>query len=175
MGIPTVNLQSAIIDKCGAAPQQSCFGISHCFCPHCPNSLARPSPGYEWLAETTIAPAMKKVLSGRDPAVAVSVPVSLEARLEPASAPRPCTELQVVGASVPADTSWFRLRPTGSQAGNWFQRTSNKLQRFAFSGTASRTAEVRSPVVNSFVLEAWSDRNDIGDSTTAKVSSVPTC
>jgi hypothetical protein len=44
----------------------SCFSISGCFCPHCPNSLARPSPGYEhgyeWLAETTIVPALRALL-----------------------------------------------------------------------------------------------------------------
>jgi hypothetical protein len=60
--IPTVDLQSAIIGKCGPVPQLECFGIQDCFCPHCPNSLARPSPGYEWLAESTIVPAILKLV-----------------------------------------------------------------------------------------------------------------
>ena len=69
LGIPTVDLQTAIVDKCvpldggvRRLPVNSCFNISRCFCPHCPNSLARPSPGYEWLAETVIVPALRKVL-----------------------------------------------------------------------------------------------------------------
>lgn len=60
--IPVVDLQGAIVGKCGAVPQHSCFNITGCFCPHCPNSLARPSPGYEWLAESTIVPAIQKLL-----------------------------------------------------------------------------------------------------------------
>lgn len=64
LGIPTVDLQTAIIDKCGPVPTSSCFGIQGCFCPHCPNSLARPSPGYEWLANSTIVPKMRQLLWG---------------------------------------------------------------------------------------------------------------
>ena len=60
--IPTVDLQGAIVGKCGPVPQHTCFNITGCFCPHCPNSLARPSPGYEWLAESTIVPAIQKLL-----------------------------------------------------------------------------------------------------------------
>jgi hypothetical protein len=69
--IPTVDLQTAIVDRCvpldshgvHKLPVHSCFNISNCFCPHCPNSLARPSPGYEWLAETTIVPAIRSLLA----------------------------------------------------------------------------------------------------------------
>jgi hypothetical protein len=64
--IPTVDLQAAIVQQCaprGQLPVQSCFNISKCFCPHCPNSLARPSPGYEWLAQTQIVPALEALLS----------------------------------------------------------------------------------------------------------------
>ena len=62
--IPTVDLQTAIVDKCApnGLPVSSCFNISGCFCPHCPNSLARPSPGYEWLAQSTIVPAIEKLI-----------------------------------------------------------------------------------------------------------------
>ena len=63
LGIATVDLQEAIISKCGPVPQESCFNIKRCFCPHCPNSLARPSPGYDWLAASTIAPKIKELLS----------------------------------------------------------------------------------------------------------------
>ena len=62
--ILTVDLQTAIVDKCApnGLPVTSCFNISNCFCPHCPNSMARPSPGYEWLAEHTIVPALQGLL-----------------------------------------------------------------------------------------------------------------
>jgi hypothetical protein len=64
LAIPTVDLQSAIVQKCapGGLPAKSCFNITGCFCPHCPNSLARPSPGYEWLAKTVIVPAIQTLL-----------------------------------------------------------------------------------------------------------------
>lgn len=55
-GIPTVNLHDAIVAKCGPVPQSSCFGETGCFCPHC------VSAGYQWLAESTIAPAIQKLL-----------------------------------------------------------------------------------------------------------------
>jgi hypothetical protein len=54
-GIPTINLHDAIVQKCGPVPQASCFGETGCWCPHCP-------PGYQWLATSTIAPAIAKLL-----------------------------------------------------------------------------------------------------------------
>lgn len=54
-GVPTVNLHDAIVAKCGPVPQASCFGEEGCWCPHCP-------PGYQWLAESTIAPAIRALL-----------------------------------------------------------------------------------------------------------------
>lgn len=52
-GVATVDLHAAVTGKCGAAPQVSCLGVAHCFCPHC-------SPvGYKWIADSTIAPAIK--------------------------------------------------------------------------------------------------------------------
>ena len=65
IGSDHVDLQAAIRQQCapqGQLPVQSCFNISKCFCPHCPNSLARPSPGYEWLARTQIVPALDALL-----------------------------------------------------------------------------------------------------------------
>jgi hypothetical protein len=57
--IPVINLHDAITGECGAAPNASCFGEPHCFCPHC-------SPGngvgYEYLANTIIVPALTKLL-----------------------------------------------------------------------------------------------------------------
>ncbi len=55
-GIPVVDPYSAIVEKCGKAPTQSCFGETGCWCPHCP-------PGYSWLAQTVLAPAVRKLLS----------------------------------------------------------------------------------------------------------------
>merc|ERR1712159_401754 len=53
--IPTVDLYHAITNKCGPVPQATCFGLKGCYCPHCP-------PGYEWLANSTISPAIRKLL-----------------------------------------------------------------------------------------------------------------
>ena len=65
LAIPTVDLQTAIVQKCApqGLPVKTCFNISGCFCPHCPHSLARPSPGYEWLSAKVIVPALKELLS----------------------------------------------------------------------------------------------------------------
>ena len=56
VGIPQVDLHKPIIDKCGAAPQASCFGQVGCWSPHCP-------PGYSWLATNFIAPAIRAALA----------------------------------------------------------------------------------------------------------------
>jgi hypothetical protein len=54
--IPMLNLHDAITGQCGPAPNASCFGEAHCFCPHC-------SPiGYEFLAQHTIVPALTKLI-----------------------------------------------------------------------------------------------------------------
>jgi len=59
--IPTVDSHAAIIGKCGKAPVASCFGDSNkgCFCPHCPGN---GGAGYSWLVNTTLAPAIRKLL-----------------------------------------------------------------------------------------------------------------
>eukprot|EP00729_Bicosta_minor_P001691 gene1691-34605_t len=54
--IPTINLHDAVIAKCGPVPQSHCFNASNCFSPHC------AEVGYEWLANSTIVPAFKKIL-----------------------------------------------------------------------------------------------------------------
>ena len=58
-GIPTVDLYAAITGKCGTVPQAECFGEKGCFCPHCP---AHGGLGYSWLANSTIVPAIEKLL-----------------------------------------------------------------------------------------------------------------
>jgi hypothetical protein len=58
-GVPTVNLHKAITDKCGPSPNKMCFNQSTCFCPHCPQA---DGVGYEYLAESTIVPAITKAL-----------------------------------------------------------------------------------------------------------------
>jgi hypothetical protein len=57
LGVPTVDLYSAIVAKCGPVPTASCFGLAGCFCPHC------NSEGYQWLAEQVIAPAIRAALA----------------------------------------------------------------------------------------------------------------
>lgn len=54
--IPTINLHDAVVDECGQPPQPACFNQTGCFCPHC------SGPGYEFLAEKVIVPALKKLL-----------------------------------------------------------------------------------------------------------------
>ena len=55
-GVATVDLHGAVTAKCGAVPQAACFGADACFCPHC------ASAGYEWLANSTVAPAIRQLL-----------------------------------------------------------------------------------------------------------------
>lgn len=54
-GVPMVDLHAAVVGKCGSVPQSSCFGADDCFSPHC------GPDGYEWLANSTIAPAIQKL------------------------------------------------------------------------------------------------------------------
>eukprot|EP00051_Salpingoeca_urceolata_P023092 m.387898 g.387898 ORF g.387898 m.387898 type:complete len:336 (-) comp20066_c18_seq4:26-1033(-) len=53
--IPTVDLYQPIIDECGDVPTTQCFNLTGCWCPHCP-------PGYSWLANSTIVPALRNLL-----------------------------------------------------------------------------------------------------------------
>ena len=56
LGIPTVDLHKPIIDLCGPPPNSNCLNVSQCFCPHC------PGVGYEYVAKTTVAPAIRDLL-----------------------------------------------------------------------------------------------------------------
>lgn len=60
LGIEVVDPHGPIVNKCGVAPTQSCFGVGGCFCPHCPGG--NPN-AYSWLAENVIAPAIRVLLS----------------------------------------------------------------------------------------------------------------
>jgi hypothetical protein len=57
VGITTVDLYEAVTGRCGAVPQAACFNLTGCFCPHC------NSDGYQFLAQSTIAPAIRAALS----------------------------------------------------------------------------------------------------------------
>jgi hypothetical protein len=57
--IPTINLHDAVVEKCGPPPQENCFNQSKCFCPHCAGGAA---PGYHFLTENVIVPALTKLL-----------------------------------------------------------------------------------------------------------------
>ena len=59
--IATINLHDAIVHECGEPPQKQCFNQTGCFCPHCEGF---PSPGYTFLAEQVIVPALTKLLPG---------------------------------------------------------------------------------------------------------------
>ena len=61
--VPTVDLHGAITGRCGAVPQASCFNMTGCFCPHCGG---RPEgQGYDWLASSTIVPALTHLLGSK--------------------------------------------------------------------------------------------------------------
>lgn len=55
-GVATVDAHTALVDQCGPVPQDSCFGVGKCFCPHCPGA------GYAWLAENVFAPKLRELL-----------------------------------------------------------------------------------------------------------------
>ena len=55
-GIPVIDSYTPVIERCGKAPQASCFGAAQCWCPHCGDA------GYAWLAGNVIAPALRALL-----------------------------------------------------------------------------------------------------------------
>ena len=57
--ITTINLHDSVISKCGPPPQPACFNVSRCFCPHCSGGGA---PGYHFLTNKVIVPALMKLL-----------------------------------------------------------------------------------------------------------------
>ena len=64
-GVPMLDLHGAITAKCGEAPTLSCFNQTGCFSPHC------NAKGYEWLAGSTIAPAIRKLIGKGSDAIHV--------------------------------------------------------------------------------------------------------
>ena len=121
----------------------------------------------------------------------------LSAQLNPPSSTGPCTVLEIEQSSVPEAATWFRLRGADGGAvpsqmsgidsaeGLWFRRTAPKppglspqgVQAFPFQGTGVFNAgNVRAVVPcklsaprtsEAFIVEAWSDRSDLGDGSTA--------
>jgi hypothetical protein len=67
MQVPTVDLHTAIVKKCGPVPQKECFGKPGCFSPHCGGTAThipgQPTEGYFWLAQSIIQPAIEKLLN----------------------------------------------------------------------------------------------------------------
>ena len=57
--IPTINLHDAVVEKCGPPPQPACFGSKGCFCPHCAGD---GSPGYHFIVDNVIVPALTSLL-----------------------------------------------------------------------------------------------------------------
>ena len=57
-GIPVLSTYAAVVAKCGAAPQATCFGNAGCWCPHCSDE------GYEWLAGAIVSPSLRALLLG---------------------------------------------------------------------------------------------------------------
>ena len=57
--IPTINLHDAVVNECGEPPQHNCFNQTGCFCPHC---SSENSPGYTFLTERVIVPAIVGLL-----------------------------------------------------------------------------------------------------------------
>ena len=91
LGVPTVDLRTPILEKCGAAPQPTCFGVEQGFCPHCLGGNQTDGGGYAWLAKTTIAPAVRALLKHDDlsgPRQTALAAALLAARILPGAAGR---------------------------------------------------------------------------------------
>ena len=158
------------------------------------------------LLPATHAPAAD-LAARMNPAATHAPAADLAARLNPPASTGPCTVLEIERDSVPAATTWFRLRSAssgkpmpaqmmGTDAGGeglWFARTAPKagdagpkgIQQFPFQSTGEFNAGNVAQIVpanlsaeataQSFIVEAWSDRNDLGDGAAAKLlaSSAP--
>ena len=113
-------------------------------------------------------------------------PAALVAQLGPAASPRPCTVAEVKQNSVPAGATWFRLKPTDDAVTKdtenwpcgyscWYPRTAPKnasrhegplgIQQLPFCALTDAARGTNM----SLVVEAWSDRNDLGDGTAGAV------
>lgn len=123
-------------------------------------------------------PIAASLMMGAETTDAIAAPMN--ASLRDAVSARPCTVAEVVRASVPLATTWFRLRPTDPAAGAdqaqwpcgqkcWFMRTA-KRNKQKFEGPQNiqelsfcALAEAPRGTSISIVVEAWSDRNDLPD------------
>ena len=113
-------------------------------------------------------------------------------RLQSAQSTRPCAVVQIENSTVPPRTTWFRLRGVSpgwafpqvcsrsfscggkGVATQWFVRTHSQRtdQEHAFYGTDPTYLYEHLRTVNTFVVEAWSDRNDLGDGAQAQLLAV---
>ena len=108
------------------------------------------------------------------------------ARLQWAESPRPCAVVQIEASGVPAQSNWFRLRGVSpgwtfpifcdsypdcdkGPTDQWFPRTQQNLTQYAFYGTQSTISGSGARSVNTFVVEAWTSRSDLGDSSQARL------
>ncbi|CAK0854647.1 unnamed protein product [Prorocentrum cordatum] len=55
--IPVVDLHAAIVDECGAPPQETCLNLSQGGCPHYSEA------GYEWIANRAVGPTILAALA----------------------------------------------------------------------------------------------------------------
>jgi hypothetical protein len=115
---------------------------------------------------------------------------SLTARLQQSQSTRPCAVVQIEQATVPAATQWFCLRGDSphwafpdrmhprqncsphcaTDVEQWFARTQqNGTQDHAFYGTQSTISGSGARTVNTFVVEAWTARTDLGDRARARL------
>ena len=65
--ITVISSYDAIVNECGGVPVQSCFGEFQCFCPHCRSGCgsfdsSSGPPGYQWVVENALAPAVRTLL-----------------------------------------------------------------------------------------------------------------
>lgn len=117
---------------------------------------------------------------GSASAVAPVPAVLLQAQLLQTNSTRPCTAVRIDQASVPPNATWFRLRGVSKDwafpvlcdsfphcarglAAEWFVRTAASPQEHSFYGTEPTYLYLHRRTVNTFVVEAWSKRNDLGD------------
>ena len=116
--VPVVDLHAAIVAACGPSPNSTCLGFSGCWCPHCANG------GYEWLANTTIAPAIRKMLA----AAAAPAPAAAAEAAAPAPAAAAATTASPnkFGIGVyndtlhcPTQTSQLPVAANLTGAGGW--------------------------------------------------------
>jgi hypothetical protein len=119
-----------------------------------------------------------------------AISTNLTVQLQQSQSTRPCAVVQIEQVTVPAATQWFCLRgisphwafpdrmhpeqncsPTcAKDVEQWFARTQrNGTQDHAFYGSQSTISGSGARTVNTFVVEAWTARTDLGDKARAQL------